>query len=56
MEIAAHDQHQVLLTVPSDILFKNSIPLFSYVVIRELEAENGGDVKSDLCSSLLEVS
>ena len=32
------------------------LPLFSYVVIRELEAEKGGDVKSDLRSSLLGVS
>ena len=32
------------------------LPLFSYVVIRELEAEEGGDVKSDLQSSLLGVS
>ena len=34
------------------------LPLFSYVVIRELEAEEGGGgyVKSDLRSSLLGVS
>ena len=32
------------------------LPLFSYVVIGELEVVKSGDVKSDFCSSLLGVS